>query len=144
MTEEPLSELFLSDLIISSHEDFEVIDDLEAGFNEQFELIIRLSREYNGWTGEDMDDPKCAIEMIVSKENAFKLAQRLKTPLAQLHNRIAASVSPKWDDYDPFPEPSDIWYSFCQLRAFLEMNKCPYRTARKFAKGPQGRFNPWH
>lgn len=137
-----LYDLFTSELVVGTHDDGDIVDELEVGFNEDLELVIRISRNYYNWIAEDMKDPECHMDMVVDKEGAYRLSRRLNVPLAELHHHLAQKVDlSSVDEY--FAECQDVWEGFCELRAFLEINKCPYHIRKKYAIGLEGRTMPW-
>lgn len=140
-------ELFMSTLVLSTHEDCDVIETVEVGYNEQFELVIRLSERSYGWVAEDLDDAECYIEVRTDFDNAYALSRRLDTPMRRLHYRVAACLG---NDYDGLilPSADDTWTAFRRITDFISQNGCKYKLKYKYGRGhyPDGctfRYNRW-
>lgn len=137
----------MSAWVLCTHEDFDLIDDVEVGFNEKFELVVRLSRTFYGWLAEDMEDTICYIEAYASFDEAYRLARHLDVSMKDLHRTVAANVDPSYGK-KAFVTHDDTWNAFSEIIDFISRNNCRYGIRYKYAAGfsPRGRkfrYNAW-
>lgn len=124
--------------IMSSDEDQPVVYDLITGYDDNFNLLVKLEQKHydSFYSGYD-DDPRFKREdsvvcAIISKDDAFYLAKRLGATMAELPTIIGESVR----DYEKIvnPERSDVEDCFHELLANFDAEKCRYRIERKRIK----------
>lgn len=136
--------LFGSHYVFGMHDDLDLIDELEVGFNENRELVIRLSRTCYGWVAEDFSDAKCWIEAYVSRDEAYQVATRLKVPLTELPDHIASSAS-DYGEHDIDITMQACWEGFNELIALLESHGARPAIRKKYAIRKNGqKYSPWH
>lgn len=90
-------ELFLAIDIFNSDDDSDIVEDIFAGFDEAFNLVVLL--EYT-----DYQEPKynhCSYATM-TKDEAYRLAQRLRIPMTKIPAALAETVS----DYDRIINPT--------------------------------------
>ena len=134
----------MSYLVLCTHEDFDAIEDVEVGFNEKFELVMRLSLTLYGWAGEHFDDPRCHIEAYLSRDESYRLSKRLKVPLAKLHGVVADAVDPELAK-EIFPSQDDTWAAFRQMTDFVLRHGARYKIRYKDGHSNLfGSYNRWH
>ncbi len=113
--------------VFNSHEDFSVIEELYAGFDNEFNLIILCEH-----TDYDEQSYNCATYAIVSKEEAYHLAQKLKVPLQSLPSEISKEMS-EWGNI-VCPTPRDVRDCFKELTECLIDEGCHLRIQRQESK----------
>lgn len=90
-------DLFLLHCIFNSDDDADIVNDIYAGYDEDFNLIILMEHT-------DYDDPQynCDAYAVVGKDEAYDLSKRLGVPMTRLIDVIENAVS----DYDNFVNPT--------------------------------------
>lgn len=113
--------------VFCSHDDFSALEELWAGFDNRFNLIIMCEHT-------DYDDPayNCATYAILSKAEAFRLAKRLKVGLKELPREICEAMD-DWNDI-ACPFPSDVKDCFKEVTEALLDEGCHFRILRKSGK----------
>lgn len=117
-------DLICRSYIFNSHEDFSVVEDLYAGFDNDLNLIILCE-----YTDYDNPDYNCATCAVVNKEEAFRLAKRLKVSLCELPAEISDSMS-EWNEI-VCPIPKDVRDCFKEITECLIDEGCHFRIKRK-------------
>lgn len=120
-------DLICCSYIFNSHEDFSVVEDLYAGFDNDFNLIILCEH-----TDYDAPDYNCAICAIVKKEEAYRLAKRLKVSLCELPMEISNSMS-EWNEI-ACPMPRDVRDCFKEITECLLEEGCRFKIERTYGK----------
>lgn len=117
-------DLIYCSYVFNSHEDFSVVEDLYAGFDHDFNLIILC--EYT-----DYDNPRynCATCALLTAREAMRLAKRLKVTLTNLPVEIANAMS-EWDEI-VCPLPSHVRDCFKEITECLLDEGCHFRIIRK-------------
>lgn len=114
------NEFFLRSYIISSHEDCDYYVNVEVGYNERFELVVRMS----------IDDSYEGIEYIneayATRDAAYELSRRMKTPMVNLPAKLAQGCRTAHHAGD-FPSARDINDSYREVLAMLDRYGCRYR-----------------
>lgn len=112
-------DLFCLCYIFNSHDDFPVVEELYAGFDENFNLIILCEHT-------DYDEPlyNCSTCAVVSKEDAYRLAKKLKVSVQDLPKEIAESMS-DWNDI-VCPLPKDVRACFKEITDCLLEDGCHF------------------
>lgn len=113
--------LFNSSLVIGMHDDLEIIDEVEVGFNDNLELVVRIERTHYGFTAEDLDETKCWIDACIPREEAFKVSRKLRVPLNKLPFKLAQSAE-SFGEWEMHVTPQMCWETFHELLALLEGN----------------------
>lgn len=110
--------------ILSSHDDFSVVEDLYAGFDSSFNLIILCEHT-------DYDNPRnnCATWAQVSKDEAFQLSRKLNVPLAELPEYIGESMAE--GEGEEFAMPGDVRDRFKSVTDCLLAEGCHFRIHRR-------------
>lgn len=80
-------DLFLLDEIFNSDDDAEVVEDIFAGYDETFNLIILLEH-----TSYDEPECNCCTYALVEKDEAFLLSKKLSVPMTHLVDVLKDSV----------------------------------------------------
>lgn len=124
------NDLFLLSYIFSSDDDGNPVEDVFAGFDEAFNLVVLIEHK-------DYDFPEydsCAYA-IVKKEDAYELAKRHKLPMTDLPGLIGASVD---QDYYEIVNPSirQTQNCFHEILAYLSHERCRFKLVR--IKGESG------
>ncbi|MCM1220735.1 MAG: hypothetical protein NC548_40220 [Lachnospiraceae bacterium] len=94
--------------IFNSHEDFSVVEDIYAGFDKDFNFLILC--EHTDYDDSRYNSATCAV---LSKEEAYRLAKRLKVSLSDLPLAITESMS-EWNEI-PCPLPKDVRACFKEI-----------------------------
>lgn len=97
---------------------------VEIGFDDNFNLLIALQRiHYDDATLYSNET------IVIDKNEAYNLARRLKTTLAELPQTIDNhfSASPNYSDYGDY---SDVKTCFEEIKACLAYDKCRYRIVK--------------
>lgn len=118
-------ELFLLYHIFNSDDDAEAVEDIFAGYDQEFNLILMLKHtdyieaEYN-----------CSTYAVIRKDEAYKLALRLRVAMTGLPRAIAATV----DDYLCIINPTTKQTRSCfsDLLKMVADNGCKLRLHRNF------------
>ncbi len=122
-----LHKLWTSCHIMSSDEDQPAVEDLYVGFDASMCMVVTIEHidyerpEYN-----------CSVSAIVSKEDAFKLSQKLKVTMSQLPNEISESMGEYADIVNA--DFSDVRECFKTVLDCFIGEKCPYKIVRKYGK----------
>lgn len=90
-------DLFLLHDIFNSDDDADVVNDICAGYDEDFNLIILM--EHTDYVEPEYN---CNVYAVVGKDEAFNLSKRLGVPMAQLIDAIEDAVS----GYDRLVNPT--------------------------------------
>ncbi len=110
--------------VFNSHEDFSVYEAIYVGYDDSLNLVIMCEH-----TNCDEPDFDCATYAILSKQEAARLAKRLKVTLLNLPLEIAKSMS-EWDEM-VCPLPSDVRSCFKEITECLIDEGCHFRMHRK-------------
>jgi len=112
--------------VFHSHDDFTVIEDLYAGFDNNFNLIILCEHT-------DIDEPdfNCATCAILKKDEAFRLAKRLKVSLQELPMEISDAMS-DWRQI-ACPMPNDVIDCLKGITECLIDEGCHFHIRRKLS-----------
>lgn len=110
--------------VFYSHEDYSVVEDIYAGFDSEFNLVIVCEHT-------DYEDPayNCATYAIVDKGDAYKLSKRLKVSLRDLPKEIRDCMS-DWSEIR-CPDPSDVRACFKEITECIIGEGCHFRIERK-------------
>lgn len=119
-----VEDLICTCYVFNSHEDFSVAEDLYTGFDSNFNLIILCKH-----TDYDEPDYNCSTYAIVDKDEAYRLAKRLKVSLCLLPKEIGAYMA-DWDEID-CPLPEDVRACFKDITECLIDEGCHLRILRK-------------
>lgn len=119
-------DLFLLRCIFNSDDDAQVVEDIYAGYDKSFNLIVLLEHT-------DYDEPEynCCIYAIIKKDEAFKLAKRLHVPMTHLPSIICNSVD---DEYYNLVNPTLRQTQDCFkeiLECFID-EKCKFHVVRTY------------
>lgn len=117
-------DLICCSYIFNSHEDFSVVEDLYAGFDKDFNLIILCE-----YTDYDDSQYNCATCAVVNKEDAYRLAKRFKVKLCDLPLEICDSMA-EWNEI-VCPMPKDVRDCFKEITECLIDEGCHFRIKRK-------------
>ncbi len=120
-------DLICCSYIFNSYDYFSVVEDLYAGFDNDFNLIILCEH-----TDYDAPDYNCAICAIVKKEEAYRLAKRLKVSLCELPMEISNSMS-EWNEI-ACPMPRDVRDCFKEITECLLEEGCRFKIERTYGK----------
>ncbi|MCH5221103.1 MAG: hypothetical protein J1F05_02085 [Muribaculaceae bacterium] len=118
-----MNDLFLTTYVMNTDEDCSIVQDIFIGYNNKLSLIIRL--EQSDYT----NDEQCHLDLVVKKEAAYRLSQRLKVSMVQLPERLWREVSDYGDIINA--DFSDAASCLCDLRDFIERYGCRYKVKRK-------------
>lgn len=116
--------LFLVYPVTSSHDDCEVYDDVEVGYNERFELVIRRTTDDGYLHRVDVD------EFYADRESAYRLSRRMNVRMISLPETIARACRTPGKAGD-FPSYAGIVDSFRELTTILDTYGCRYRYRRR-------------
>lgn len=120
-----LDDLFLTENIFNSDDDSEVVDDIYAGYDEAFNLVILME-----YTNYDESEFNCCAYAVVGKEEAFKLAKEFCVPMTSLTEVIKGAVKP----YRRLVNPtlSQTRNCFSDILKFLTDNGCKLTLHRTY------------
>ncbi len=113
--------------VFNSHEDFSVFEEIYAGFDHDFNLMIVCAH-----TDSDDPDYDCATYALIDKDEALRLAKRLSVTLRELPTEISRSME-EWEELR-CPTPSDVRDCFKDITECLIEEGCQLRICRAPAK----------
>lgn len=121
------NDLICCALVFNSHEDFSVYEEIYAGFDHEFNLMIVCEHS-------DSDDPdyNCATYAMMDKEEAFRLAKKLSVSLKELPTEISRSME-EWGTL-PCPTPSDVKDCFKDITECIIEEGCHLKICRSPSK----------
>lgn len=121
-------DLFCSAYVFNSDDDQPIVADLTVGYHrESNDLIILLS-----YTDYEEPEYNCATWAIVKKDEALKLARRLKVSMPGLP-RFIYDCMEEWRDIIN-PSTHDVKGCFKEILDCLVDEKCRYTLRRKYGK----------
>ena len=130
--------------VIRMHDDFEIIDEVETGFNDNFELVIRLTRSYSEFEQRKFKDPVCWMEAFIPRDEAYDISKKLGVSLIDLPEKLAV-LADKHDLHEINVNPQDCLEVFYQQKALLEKYGAHPDDRYKPAKYLNGTLHlPWH
>lgn len=113
-------DLFLLEFIFSSDDDQPVVEDIYVGYDSYLNLVVMIEHtdydypHYNGCT-----------YALIKKENAYKLAKRLRASMSELPCIIQESSDGYDDIINPnFQQTRDCFYDILRR---LSYEHCKYR-----------------
>lgn len=122
-------DLILPRYVYSSHDDYNPVESIYAGFDEKFNLIVIMEH-----TDYEAQEYNCASYAVIDKEDAYRLAQRLDVTLMQLPDMVAASVNNEFFEIDN-PRLRDVEECFKEILECLVDEKCRFQLRRTYGKG---------
>ena len=84
-------DLILPRYIFSSDDDGNPVEDIYAGYDEAFNLIVLIEH-----TDYDFPEYNCCTYALVEKNEAFNLAKRLKISMTELPGIVSDSVDEEY------------------------------------------------
>ncbi|MCH5326941.1 MAG: hypothetical protein J1E29_07035 [Duncaniella sp.] len=136
--------LFGTQFVLGMHDDCEIIDEVEVGFSETFELVIRLKRTCYGWVAEDFEDTTCWIDAYLGREEAYRVSRRMGVQLTDMPGYMAKQAG-DYGENEMRVTPQMCWETFNELCAMLEGNGATPAIRYRHARLSNGRsFIPWH
>ena len=136
--------LFGTHFVLGMHDDFEIIDEVEVGFSECFELVIRLKRTCYGWEEEDFEDATCWIDAYLGRDEAYSVSRRMGVELIDLPRHLAKQAG-DYGEWEMHVTPQMCWETFNELRALLESHGAAPAIRYRHARLSNGKsFIPWH
>lgn len=116
-------DLFLTCYVFNSDEDYDVVEDISVGYDEAFNLIVLL--EHTDY-GEPAND--CCTYAVVTKDEGFRLSQRLHIGMADLPHRFGTWAEGYADLVNP--TLGETRHCFSDLLANLTAAGCKFRLVR--------------
>ncbi len=119
MKKRNINELICEAWVFGSHEDFSVVEDIWAGFDTDHNLIILCER-----TDYDKNKRCNVAELVMDKDEAYRLATRIKVPLKCLPEEISAAMA-EWNTLT-CPDICDVRDCFKEIAESLLDEGCHF------------------
>ncbi len=119
-------DLFLLRYIFSSDDDGNPVEDIYVGYDEAFNLIVLIEH-----ADYDFPEYNCCAYAVINKDEAFKLAKRLKASMTELPGIVSYSVD---DEYYEIVNPSirQTQECFRDILGCFANEKCIFRLVRTY------------
>ena len=122
-------DLFLLSYIFSSDDDGDCLEDIYAGYDDKFNLVILIEHMDSNYP-----EHNCCAYAIINKDDAFLLAKQLKVGMTDLPAAISKSIG---DDYYDLVNPSvnQTQRCFREIIEYLGYEKCKFKLIRELGIG---------
>lgn len=117
-------DLFLLSYIFSSDDDGDCIEDIYAGYDDKFNLVVLIEHMDSNYP-----EHNCCAYAIINKDDSYLLAKQKKVAMTDLPSTISRSIA---DEYYDIANPSvkQTQRCFREILDCLDYDKCRYKLVR--------------